>query len=534
MSFVAEHRGVSQVIGAVILFGFLIVALSTWQAVGVPNQNSQTEFGAYLEAQEDMVQLRSDIIASATRGIDTSSTVQTGVRYPSRIFAINPPPPQGQLATGASQNLTFSNITAVSSEASNTVAFWSGVGGVDPDDGEIEYQNLKTGLVFTPDYNEIDGSQIVTTGQSSYLVGEGGIVPLSEQSLKEGNRLRFIALTGNLSTRGIQSAITTDAQSTGAQSVVVTGDGGPLTISFQVPETVDAAEWVAGFSSEIEQPGSQYPAVSAADSTVTVKLDPSKTYVLKLAEVSVDTDQNDPADQDSTADYIIAADGGSSVVSSGKNTTLVAEARDKFNNAVPGTNVTFEITSGDATFVDDTGEEISSNSTTVFTNGEGLAPQKLRIDAIGNDVTVTATLSNKSGPLNTTTFRIETPRESNPVDLAGVSFNGVSSANTGQDTISLSFQNINPEASRNITKFRMDFYQGQDPPNSGSISDESGNSDSFQVGGSATTTRLFLPPDQETIVEIQFNGGNMQSNDWFIVTVQYGNGDTGQYFVTVP
>ena len=44
MRFTRDRRGQSVVVGTVILFGFLILALASYQAFAVPAQNNQAEF----------------------------------------------------------------------------------------------------------------------------------------------------------------------------------------------------------------------------------------------------------------------------------------------------------------------------------------------------------------------------------------------------------------------------------------------------------------------------------------------------------
>ena len=97
-----RDRAVTVQIGAVILFGFLIVALSTYQATVVPDQNREVEFLHNQEVQTDMVELSSSIAATGRTGDAAPATVKLGMRYPSRTFFVNPPPASGRLSTNRS------------------------------------------------------------------------------------------------------------------------------------------------------------------------------------------------------------------------------------------------------------------------------------------------------------------------------------------------------------------------------------------------------------------------------------------------
>ncbi|MFC6788135.1 hypothetical protein ACFQFD_19860 [Halobaculum halobium] len=89
-------------IGAVILFGFLIVA-STYQATVVPDQNREVEFLHNQEVQTDMVELSASVAATGRTGSAAPATVKLGTRYPSRTFFVNPPPASGRLDGSASR-----------------------------------------------------------------------------------------------------------------------------------------------------------------------------------------------------------------------------------------------------------------------------------------------------------------------------------------------------------------------------------------------------------------------------------------------
>lgn len=519
MIFQSDDRGVSEVVGVVLIFGFLILALSTFQTVVVPQENAEVEFNSYQAAQGDMVDLRNDLIASGTRGIKTGTAVQTGVTYSERIFTLNPPTPRGSLSTGPTGTVTVGNASAVSTEAANTRAFW---------DGTARSYNT-TGITFRPQYNEFAGQQIVTTGETVYAVGDGQIAPLTGQSLISGDQIRLITIEGDLDESGVRSSLTTVPRSVSTRTVVVTGAGGnPVTLRLDPPPQTTADEWISAYGDETRSANQavQGP-IENESGQVVIELNGSRTYQLKLARVTVGDGGSDEVDGEPA--YLIAQQGEASTVPSGKRTTIAAEARDEFNNPVGGVDVTYEVTSGSATLLDESGTGLG-NTTTRTTNDDGRAPQSIRITEIESDVTVQATIEGTSGSLTTTSFTIQTPNENNPVELAGVSFEGVTRTTGGQPKdVTIAFDNQNPDTDRTIQRFRMDFYQGSDSPTDGFI-----DGTSFTVGGNAVSTSIGLPADQTTAISIEFDGnGRVSGGDWFIITVQYDTGDTAQYFASI-
>ena len=104
--FRADTRGVSEVVGAVLLLGILILLLSTYQVSVVPNQNSATEFDHNQMVEDEMVDVRNAILEARSSGEDTYSSVTLGTRYQDRTLTVNPPPPTGTLQTVEQRNIS--------------------------------------------------------------------------------------------------------------------------------------------------------------------------------------------------------------------------------------------------------------------------------------------------------------------------------------------------------------------------------------------------------------------------------------------
>jgi hypothetical protein len=94
-----DRRGQSIQIGAIILFGVLIITFATYQAFVVPNQNQQVEFNHNQRVQGDMVEVRNSILTTKTTGEDGYAAVELGTEFTPRLIALNPPSPSGSLYT---------------------------------------------------------------------------------------------------------------------------------------------------------------------------------------------------------------------------------------------------------------------------------------------------------------------------------------------------------------------------------------------------------------------------------------------------
>ena len=112
LSFASDQRGVSAVLGFILLFGILILALATYQAQIVPQENAATEFEHFQDVRDEMVGIRNSISTAGQADVSQFSDLTLGTNYQTRTFTINPPPPGGTLQTSdKAYNITIANET---------------------------------------------------------------------------------------------------------------------------------------------------------------------------------------------------------------------------------------------------------------------------------------------------------------------------------------------------------------------------------------------------------------------------------------
>ena len=103
-----DTRGQSVQLGAILLCGILIILLSTWQVTEVPGQNEKIEFNHNQDVQQQLTELRTTVHSMPAEDKTRSATVDLGVRYPSRMIFLNPPPATGTLETVGTEDETYS------------------------------------------------------------------------------------------------------------------------------------------------------------------------------------------------------------------------------------------------------------------------------------------------------------------------------------------------------------------------------------------------------------------------------------------
>lgn len=178
-SFRDDSRGVSELIGFILMFGILIILLSMHQAQFVPQENSEIEFQHFQEVRNDMVEVRSSISTAGQADVPQYPTVKLGTNYPVRLFAVNPPPPAGSLETSKEYHIWI-NDSDVASESVSTRF-----------------------LVYRNGYNEMDIGPIWYEHSVLYLderENNGKIAVFEDQNIITGNNsARVTALQNDFS-----------------------------------------------------------------------------------------------------------------------------------------------------------------------------------------------------------------------------------------------------------------------------------------------------------------------------------------------
>lgn len=175
-----DNRAQSHVIGAVLIFAILLTLLGIYQVYGVPQQNKEIEFKHSQEIQSDMIDLRSSIISAAANNEPVATSISTGVRYPTRVLTLNPPPVSGTFRTMNAGEYAFTAEQNLSS-----------VCGMTPSTKFFEY---------APSYNEYSNGNIISYDNSVVnRSSEGNTLLDSGQVLVRGGQITIIPIVGDIS-----------------------------------------------------------------------------------------------------------------------------------------------------------------------------------------------------------------------------------------------------------------------------------------------------------------------------------------------
>lgn len=345
MEFRRDDRGVTVQIGAVLLFGILIIALATAQVTVVPDEIEATEFEHSLEVQQSVGELRNALLAAGRSGDPASASIPLGTTYEQRTLFVTPPPASGTIRTvGTGEgwaNVTVDNANAAS-PYQNANEYWNGTA-----------HTYDTGsIVYTPDYNEYREAPVTVYEHSlvANVYSENRTLERTGQTLIRGTRINLLTINGTLQENGVMSE-SVDARPLSAytNTVTVTSTASdPLWIN--VTSRLSASTWANRVLAEQKTTngGKVADVVEIGNTTrggvtyyrIGIRL-AAGTYELRGASVAVGAVSERNEQPEPT--YLVVTDGYDRV-GNGSTGTVTVQVRDQFNNPVDGFAVNGSVT----------------------------------------------------------------------------------------------------------------------------------------------------------------------------------------------
>lgn len=431
MDFTGDERAQSVQVGAVLLFGVLIIAFSSYQAFAVPEQNREVEFNHNQQVQTQMQDLRNAIVSVPGTSSQQAVSLQLGTRYPSRLVATNPGPPSGLLYTDGtvneSQNLTVHNAEAIDGE---TADYWDGT----------TARHYNTGAVaYKPEYN-VYGEAPETVYEHSVVYNQfrEGNLTLSGQTMVDGRDITLVALNGSTSHSASDSAaVDVKPTSQSSRTVRVTNATETTNVSVSFLTRLPASEWENEILDEEVDPtpesgsngDNQYIAnVTGIDGpgqlySVTIVFERGTTYRLKMAKAGIGTRISTESEA-----YLTTVTGDTTSVERGNTEEIVLEVRDAYNNPKEGITVEGEVAGTSAGTLDRSQATTDSDGQVTFEYQTGsntrVATNQLNFSYQGLD----------------SSFDGETP-ENVSVDVDVTTGSGTGGNNGNSEAIGLAYNN---------------------------------------------------------------------------------------------
>jgi hypothetical protein len=334
-----EKRAVSNIIGTMIIFGFVVTLIVLLQVAAVPVWNENVEYEHSQRVQGDMSELRDRISLSSATGRATTASVEVGTRYPTRALFVNPTNPSGTVSTLEGGTVTVDN--SVASGDTEAYDYWNG--------STREFRTRP--IMYTPDYSEYENAPTTYIDNGVLFNGfeDGEQSSLSDQSLVSGTNINLNLVGGRLSRSSVGAAsIDVNPVSAPSQPLTIGGeeriDGGQNPVNVTVPTLLSERRWDELLADERVENGGRIAATEYAEgdpyNRLTVVLEPGE-YTLRTSKVAVG-----PTDEVQEPGYIVARGETGRNVEAGTNETLTVEVRDRYNNPVGGATVESAVTDG--------------------------------------------------------------------------------------------------------------------------------------------------------------------------------------------
>lgn len=329
VGFAFDQRGVSEVIGSILVFGLLVSLMAIVQAQGIPNANEEVEFQHSQQVRSDFASVQAAIDNTMESGRSHEAAVDLGVSYPSRLLFYNPPSAQGRLSTVENPEITIENVESDSSAS----VYLNHVSSVNVSTKTLEYD---------VDYNQIDREYHLRREPGVHYAQEGNGTIVRSTTLVDDKSITLVAIGGNLSAGSVtRETIEAKALSTPKQSYVVSDEGSD-NLTIKVPTRLSESKWREILADELAPSG--YIANLSVE-TVTgseydhlrLEFEPGEQYELRMGKVGFGSGgETDPA-------YIVPVKGNT-----GKATV---EVRDKFNNPKSGVTLNVDFPTASSTTV---------------------------------------------------------------------------------------------------------------------------------------------------------------------------------------
>ena len=524
MSLRDDERAQTVQVGAILLLGMLVVALSVYQVTSVPGQNRNVEFDHNREVQSQLQGVRNAILETAATGEGRSASVSLGAQYSNRVFAVNPAPPSGTLRTvdpssSPTERVTLRNIIATN-ETGETAHCWNGSRHAVP----------SRELAYEPNYNEYRNVPTTIYGHTLLANQFGGANrSLTDQTLIDGNRINLVTLNGSYSeSRSGTVSVDTRPVSVSSNTVPVTNEGDP--IELLLPTEMNLSVWQEALAGEMTTNGTEDGHVqwvrSNGRNLISIGLEGGVPYDLRMLRIGVGTDirETSPA-------YLTDISGDDATVPENGTRSLVVEVRDPFNNPVSNETVNFTVADSPA--------GPTGTLSTVGTAGSASETVRVTTDENGRAEVAYAAPADIDGArlreVEVRTSRTVEPSSSPSVNFSGSTVNNVtfnleavnSNANR-PPSASFTSSPANPNASEDVTfdasgsndsdgeivRYGWAFGDGTTITTSLPVTDHTyGDDGSYDVtptaidgdGGRSTTTETIAVPNHPPTVAIDYN-----------------------------
>ena len=529
----SDDRGVSEVVGAILVFGVLVTLLGIIQTQAVPAQNQEVEIKHTAQVQEDLVEFHEVASAVAAGGDEQSVAVQSGTGYPSRLLFFNPSRVQGTVGTTGNQSVRIENVTA----DGQINDYFAGAG----NDLELFTRRIE----FDANYNELQNDPTIRYEYGVlYSNYSDGTTIQNEGSVVDGNDINLIFIAGDYNrTRSTTQSLAVRPNSAPSRSVPVENTSGN-NIVLELPSELPVSEW-----EEIYDPSSSNTinSINPTSDGVRIVLDGSQQYNLRTSRIALGRNASSESGY-----YLVPAGEGTTSVATGSTTNIRYEVRDQYNN--PVSNVTVETNRPGGTVTNTTNNQ-GQVAVPVTPSTPGTQSISAEIDSSDPDVAPGCPSANRCVANFTVQVSRISVNPSSTVKLEGARIRRTSALpvgpgiiNTSTNVIEADFTVTGTSSNRNIKSIRVNFYRADsDAPDKVDMINVDSSTEAItdmEIGGqfyNDSSSNWQNDPDtifksSTTSYAFEFSEGGSEreanEDEFFVVTIVFYNNERAIYFIS--
>lgn len=323
-----SDRGVTTVVGFVLMFALLVSTFAMYQSDVVPHQNAEIEH-AYSESLDgEMADLQSAARRVSSKGSPASSTVQGGPEYPARALGVNGPAPAARLATTDRYTVTLEGLETADGR------YWNG--------SERSFQTRL--LAFEPRYNFADREEAyyLENGVGVRLTDGGEYTSAVGGEVLEGNRLELVLLEGSVDEQKRVHDVTFRPVSTSTDyhevNTTTSPDGDPPAVRVPTVRSADSWDDLADDSSRIADvslycAGTDQPKSNCPDERVghaEIVFETGENVTMRITKLSLDAaESTDP-------EYVTTEAATQKGLTTHRTHEITVTVRDRYGNPTSG------------------------------------------------------------------------------------------------------------------------------------------------------------------------------------------------------
>ena len=526
----SDDRGVSEVVGAILVFGLLVTLLGIIQAQAVPAQNQEVEFNHNQEVQGDLIRFQQTTSDVAADGNERSVAFKSGTGYPSRLLFFNPPRVQGTVETSEQAEVTLGNVEATNAEVNNY--FQDSNNGPGANELTLDTRRLQ----YRVDYNELPSEPVSRYEYGllyNYFEDEDEVIVQNNGNVIDGTTINLRFLRGDYSeTSSSEQSLSVQPVSAPARSVRITGESPGNPVEITLP-TDNPDMWVNQYGGAANVIGIDTPPTSPAGN-VTIRLDGAQTYNLRMSALALESGVDEPDPY-----YIVPTRDGVTNAAPSETASIQYEVRDEFNNPVADAEVEITNSSGNVVASGTTDDEGRFSTTVTTAENEQFTAELTGASFTAADcsqatdgrceadflVQVPALNLNPSSSV-----RLEGASTMDPDPSSRTGTGGAANCGAISCEAEVTFKNTNSQEV-GMELIRINHYNPG--PQEHSPVEIEGGTVTAEIGGSTedATSLSNIPANGQKDYTFDFNG-EVHEGDYFVVTIVYDTEERAIYFIS--